>query len=80
VLARSRELCNGSANLGAAFLPRLFPIVVAFQAPLSFLNAYHFRRDILAILHDAPVPVVRLVTMLEIDFMPRLMRHVMRRG
>ncbi len=32
-------------------------VVLAFQAPLSFLNAYAFRRDVLAILRDAPEPV-----------------------
>lgn len=47
-------------------------VVLAFQAPLSFLNAYPFRRDVLAILRDAPDPV-RLVVLeasaiLEIDF------------
>ena len=29
-------------------------IVAGFQAPLSFLNAYHFRHDLLAALRDAP--------------------------
>ncbi|MHB8886773.1 MAG: SulP family inorganic anion transporter [Methylovirgula sp.] len=47
-------------------------VVVAFQAPLSFLNAYPFRRDVLAILHDAAVPVGLIVleasAVLEIDF------------
>lgn len=37
-------------------------VVLAFQAPLSFLNAYSFRRDVLAILRDAPAPV-RLVVL-----------------
>ena len=54
----------------AETLPNI--VVVAFQSPLSFLNAQHFRRDVLAILHDAPEPV-RLVILeasaiLEIDF------------
>jgi sulfate permease, SulP family len=45
---------------------------VAFQSPLSFLNAQHFRRDVLAILHDAPEParlvVLEASAILEIDF------------
>ena len=47
-------------------------VVMAFQAPLSFLNAYPFRRAVLAILHDAPVPVRLIVleasAVPEIDF------------
>jgi SulP family sulfate permease len=35
-------------------------VVLAFHAPLSFLNAYHFRCDVLAALRNAPEPV-RLV-------------------
>ena len=47
-------------------------VVLAFHVPLSFLNAYHFRRDVLAALRNAPEPV-RLVILeasaiLEIDF------------
>ena len=47
-------------------------IVVGFQAPLSFLNAYDFRRDILAALKSSPKKV-RLVVLeatgiVEIDF------------
>jgi MFS superfamily sulfate permease-like transporter len=47
-------------------------IVVGFQAPLSFLNAYDFRRDILAALASSPQKV-RLVVLeatgiVEIDF------------
>lgn len=47
-------------------------VVLAFHAPLSFLNAYHFRRNVLAALRNASEPV-RLVILeasaiLEIDF------------
>jgi MFS superfamily sulfate permease-like transporter len=47
-------------------------IVAGFQAPLSFLNAYHFRRDILAALQASPQRV-RLIVLeatgiVEIDF------------
>jgi MFS superfamily sulfate permease-like transporter len=46
--------------------------VVAFQAPLSFLNAYPFRRDVLAIMHATPVPLRLIVleasAILDIDF------------
>jgi SulP family sulfate permease len=54
----------------AETLPNI--IVLAFQAPLSFLNAYHFRRDVLAALRNAPEPVrlviVEASAILEIDF------------
>jgi sulfate permease, SulP family len=47
-------------------------IVVGFQAPLSFLNAYDFRRDILAALRSASQQVRLLVLeatgIVEIDF------------
>ncbi len=47
-------------------------LVMAFQAPLSFLNAYAFRRGILALMHDAPAPVRLIVleasAILDIDF------------
>lgn len=47
-------------------------VVLAFQAPLSFLNAYSFRRDVMAILNGAPAPVQLVVleasAILEIDF------------
>jgi SulP family sulfate permease len=47
-------------------------IIAGFQAPLSFLNAYHFRRDILAALQSSP-DRVRLIVLeatgiVEIDF------------
>jgi MFS superfamily sulfate permease-like transporter len=47
-------------------------IVAGFQAPLSFLNAYHFRRDILDALHS-PAQAARLLVLeatgiVEIDF------------
>jgi sulfate permease, SulP family len=47
-------------------------IVVGFQAPLSFLNAHHFRRDIAAALKASPQKVRMLVLeatgIVEIDF------------
>lgn len=47
-------------------------IVVGFQAPLSFLNAYNFRRDILEALRTSPQKVRLLVLeatgIVEIDF------------
>jgi SulP family sulfate permease len=47
-------------------------IVAGFQAPLSFLNAYHFRRDILDALHALPQParliVLEATGIVEIDF------------
>jgi sulfate permease, SulP family len=47
-------------------------IVAGFQAPLSFLNAYPFRRDVLAVLQSSPEKV-RLIVLeatgiVEIDF------------
>jgi SulP family sulfate permease len=47
-------------------------IVAGFQAPLSFLNAYHFRRDVLDALQSSPEKV-RLIVLeatgiVEIDF------------
>jgi MFS superfamily sulfate permease-like transporter len=59
-----------SANLPGEQEPGV--IVAGFQAPLSFLNAYHFRRDILAALKSAPAKVRLLVLeatgIVEIDF------------
>jgi SulP family sulfate permease len=46
-------------------------IVAGFQAPLSFLNAYDFRRDILAALKSAPkarLLVLEATGIVEIDF------------
>jgi sulfate permease, SulP family len=47
-------------------------IVAGFQAPLSFLNAYHFRRDLLALLHSSPgrtsLVVLEATGIVEIDF------------
>jgi sulfate permease, SulP family len=47
-------------------------IVAGFQAPLSFLNAYHFRRDILAALQSSPqkarLLVLEATGIVEIDF------------
>ncbi len=47
-------------------------IVAGFQAPLSFLNAYHFRRDILEALqsspHKARLIVLEATGIVEIDF------------
>jgi MFS superfamily sulfate permease-like transporter len=47
-------------------------IVAGFQAPLSFLNAYDFRRDVLGALQSAPQKVRLLVLeatgIVEIDF------------
>jgi len=47
-------------------------IVAGFQAPLSFLNAYHFRRDMMAQLQSAPQRVGLIVLeatgIVEIDF------------
>jgi sulfate permease, SulP family len=59
-------------------------IVAGFQAPLSFLNAYHFRRDILAVLQIAPQPVRLLVLeatgIVEIDFTAaQILRDLVRR-
>jgi sulfate permease, SulP family len=47
-------------------------IVAGFQAPLSFLNAYHFRRDILEALKSSPqkarLIVLEATGIVEIDF------------
>ena len=47
-------------------------IVTGFQAPLSFLNAYHFRRDILEALRSSPdgtqLIVLEATGIVEIDF------------
>jgi MFS superfamily sulfate permease-like transporter len=47
-------------------------LVVGFQAPLSFLNAYHFRRDMLAALQSAAgktrLLVLEATGIVEIDF------------
>ena len=47
-------------------------VVIGFQAPLSFLNAYPFRHDVLEILREAPEPVEFVVleasAIPEIDF------------
>ena len=47
-------------------------IVAGFQAPLSFLNAYHFRRDILDALQSSPerarLVVLEATGIVEIDF------------
>ena len=47
-------------------------IVAGFQAPLTFLNAYHFRRDILAALKSSPqrprLLVLEATGIVEIDF------------
>jgi SulP family sulfate permease len=47
-------------------------VVAGFQAPLSFLNAYHFRRDILAALKSSPqkprLLVLEATGIVEIDF------------
>ena len=59
-----------SPNLPGEQVPGV--IVVGFQAPLSFLNAYDFRRDILAALKSSPQKVRLLVLeatgIVEIDF------------
>jgi SulP family sulfate permease len=47
-------------------------VVAGFQAPLSFLNAYHFRRDILSALQSSPerarLIVLEATGIVEIDF------------
>jgi MFS superfamily sulfate permease-like transporter len=47
-------------------------VVAGFQAPLSFLNAYHFRHDILAALQSSPektrLLVLEATGIVEIDF------------
>src|SRR5271154_4933070 len=59
-----------SANLPGEQEPGV--IVAGFQAPLSFLNAYNFRRDILAALKSSPQKIRLLVLeatgIVEIDF------------
>jgi MFS superfamily sulfate permease-like transporter len=46
--------------------------VAGFQAPLSFLNAYHFRSDIVALLQPTPRPlplfILEATGIVEIDF------------
>jgi MFS superfamily sulfate permease-like transporter len=59
-----------SSNLPGEREPGI--VVAGFQAPLTFLNAYHFRRDILAALKSSP-PKPRLLVLeatgiVEIDF------------
>ncbi len=59
-----------SANLPGEREPGV--LVAGFQAPLSFLNAYHFRRDLLEALQSSPERV-RLIVLeatgiVEIDF------------
>jgi MFS superfamily sulfate permease-like transporter len=59
-----------SSNLPGEQEPGI--IVAGFQAPLSFLNAYHFRRDILAALQSSPqkarLLVLEATGIVEIDF------------
>jgi sulfate permease, SulP family len=47
-------------------------VVAGFQAPLSFLNAYHFRRDVTALLQSSVQPlrliVLEATGIVEIDF------------
>ena len=46
-------------------------VVAGFQAPLSFLNAYHFRRDVLNVLqskHATRLLVLEATGIVEIDF------------
>jgi MFS superfamily sulfate permease-like transporter len=47
-------------------------VVAGFQAPLSFLNAYHFRRDMLEVLKSSPekarLVVLEATGIVEIDF------------
>jgi sulfate permease, SulP family len=59
-------------------------IVAGFQAPLSFLNAYHFRRDILEALQSSTQQVRLLVLeatgIVEIDFTAaQILRDLIRR-
>lgn len=67
---------------GGETLPNV--MVAAFQAPLSFLNAYAFRRDMIALLETAREPirvfVLEASAILEIDFtaaqiLSALIRH-----
>ena len=59
-----------SANLPGEREPGI--VVAGFQAPLSFLNAYHFRRDILEALKSTPqkarLIVLEATGIVEIDF------------
>jgi len=59
-----------SPNLAGEREPGI--IVAGFQAPLSFLNAYHFRRDILDALRSSPQParliILEATGIVEIDF------------
>jgi len=59
-----------SSNLPGEREPGI--IVAGFQAPLTFLNAYHFRRDILAALKSSPqrprLLVLEATGIVEIDF------------
>jgi sulfate permease, SulP family len=54
-------------------------IVAGFQAPLSFLNAYHFRRDILDALQSSPqkarLIVLEATGIVEIDFTAAQILH-----
>ena len=47
-------------------------LVAGFQAPLSFLNAYHFRRDVLGLVQSSAAPlrliVLEATGIVEIDF------------
>ena len=47
-------------------------VVAGFQAPLSFLNAYHFRRDVTGLVHSSAQPlhliVLEATGIVEIDF------------
>jgi sulfate permease, SulP family len=47
-------------------------LVAGFQAPLSFLNAYHFRRDVVGLMQSSATPlrliVLEATGMVEIDF------------
>ena len=59
-------------------------IVTGFQAPLSFLNAYHFRRDILDALQSSPqqtrLIVLEATGIVEIDFTAaQILRDLIRR-
>jgi SulP family sulfate permease len=59
-------------------------IVAGFAAPLSFLNAYHFRRDILNVLQSstsrAQLIVLEATGILDIDFTAaQILRDVIRR-
>jgi SulP family sulfate permease len=59
-----------SANLPGEREPGI--MVAGFQAPLSFLNAYHFRRDMLVALKSSPekarLIVLEATGIVEIDF------------